>query len=244
MWDTKATQNPRFHTRAHNSHQSVCSFFALYLPHTNYLHMNRTTYIRGSISSIGLAAVIVLIVVAGGGGYYLIKKNEEQKDLGSANSGILKDIEEFGKGKHPGKNAPTEWSASACDYLTLAEAQKILGKDAVEKPEDITANSCDYTIPNTNEVLAYDIAFRDYPLEWADELMKRGLDAGTHTQIFGTTDRAWYIGVDITNEIVLAFVHKNVLAHIWYKGKNKPSIVIEQIKPLLRTIGERYPDVK
>jgi hypothetical protein len=206
--------------------------------------MNRTTYLGGFISPLALAAVIVLVVVAGGGGYYLIKKNEEQKDFGSVNSGILKDIQEFGEGKHPGKNAPTEWSASACDYFTPTDAQTILNSDAVEKSEDTTANFCKYTIPNTNEAVDYDITFRDYPLEWADELMKRGLDAGTHTQIFGTTDRAWYTSIDITNEIVLAFVHKNVLAILSYKGKTKPSIAIERIKPLLRTIGERYPDKK
>ncbi len=204
--------------------------------------MNRTTYIRGSISSIALAAVIVLVVVAGGGGYYLIKKNEEQKDLGSVNSGILRDIEQFGEGKRPDKNAPTEWSASACDYLTLTDAQTIIGKDAVEKSEDTTANFCEYIIPNTDETLVYYIAFRDYTLEWADELMKRGLDAGTHTQVFGTTDRAWYS--DKLDDVSFAFVHKNVLAHLTYKGDIKLSVATDRIKPLLRTIAERYPDAK
>lgn len=204
--------------------------------------MNRTTYLGGFISPLALAAVIVLVVVAGGGGYYLIKKNEEQKDLGSVHSGILKDIQEFGEGKRPGKNAPTEWSASACDYFTLTEAQAIIGKDAVEITADTTANYCSYTVPGTEESLTYYIAFREYPLTWADELMKRGLDAKTHTQVFGATDRAWYS--DKLDDVSFAFAHKDVLAHLTYKGSIKLSVATDRIKPILRTVGERYPDKK
>ena len=174
--------------------------------------------------------VVAGIVVVGAGGYYFYTSSTH----GPTSSGVLKDLEQVSEGKQITKNAPITWSATACDYLTLGDVQKILGTDAYLPKDGYTANVCDYHAKDHEfenpKTVSLVILYRDFPQDEGERYMANALNREGHVSISGIAEKA-FLEKDKYGKIDIFFYDHGTLGAYSLEGyPNKESDFKEIVK--------------